>query len=79
MNELREELAEYAHTAWSGWMEYLFKQCIIKENGEVIIPQWAVERWNRQMNTSYEDLTEKEKDSDRKEADKMLTIFINHD
>jgi len=22
-NDLRERLAEYAHTAWAGWMRYL--------------------------------------------------------
>lgn len=39
-----------------------------------MIPAWAVERWRRQVATSYAELSEKEKDSDRKEADRVLEI-----
>lgn len=75
----REELAEYAHAAWSNWMTYLFEKCELSErylSGEkaVVIPAWAVERWQRQMNTPYTELSEAEKESDRAEADRMLAI-----
>jgi len=70
----RERLAAYAHEAWAGWMRYLFGQCI-DYDGEIVIPQWAVERWTRQMETAYQDLPEQEKESDRAEADKMLAII----
>ena len=46
--------------------------------GGVIIPQWAVERWMRQMNTEYKNLSEEEKESDRKEADGMILIMENY-
>ena len=69
----REELAAYAHEAWAGWMKHLFSKCRI-EKGERVIPEWAVDRWMRQMSTDYADLPEKEKESDRKEADRMLKI-----
>lgn len=80
--ELREELAEYAHDAWSGWMKYLFSKCQEGttdgfEDGSMVIPKWAVERWTRQMNTAYADLPESEKESDRAEADKMLEIVCH--
>lgn len=77
----REALARYAHEAWSGWMKYFFSKC---EGGgtvdgvepiPVTIPGWAVERWQRQMNTPYAELPEAEKESDRVEADKMLAII----
>jgi hypothetical protein len=71
----RERLAEYAHSAWSGWMKYLFGKCISRD-GEVVIPRWAVERWQRQSSTAYADLPESEKASDRTEADKMLSIAL---
>jgi hypothetical protein len=82
--QLREQLAEYAHEAWSGWMKYLFEKCEPSErffSGEqvVVIPVWAVERWQRQMNTPYADLPESEKTSDREEADKMLAIVQAHE
>ncbi len=80
--EIKEQLAEYAHEAWSGWMKYLFEKSIPYKPGEVqnnegalIIPEWAVERWTHQMNTAYKDLPKEMKKSDLKEADKILSIF----
>ena len=79
----REKLAEYAHKAWSGWMDYLFEKSIPYKPGEiqaykgaVIIPEWAVKRWKRQAKTHYAELPENEKESDRKEADSMLKIIL---
>lgn len=73
--DTRERLAEYAHDAWSGWMEYLFSKSEQNEDGTVTIPKWAVERWTRQATTKYSGLPEGEKASDRDEADKMLAIM----
>jgi len=73
-NDLREALAAYAHEAWSGWMQYLFTKSKKNTDGTVTIPQPLVERWYRQLTTLYADLPESEKESDRKEADKMLRI-----
>ena len=74
---LRESLAEYAHVAWAGWMQYLFGKSTRNADGTVTIPAWAVERWTRQAETEYADLPENEKDSDRKEADSMIGIMTN--
>lgn len=74
MGEQREQLAEFAHEAWSGWMEYLFTQCVDAGQKGTLIPKGSVERWKRQMQTSYGDLPESEKKSDRAEADKILAI-----
>ncbi len=81
-NETREKLAELAHNQWSGWMDYLFGKCIPYqpgdiqgEEGAVVIPKWAVDRWKRQAGTSYCDLSKEEKDSDREEADKFLAVL----
>jgi hypothetical protein len=73
---MREKLAALCHEQWSGWMKYLFSKCE-KTTGEVegmIIPEWAVKRWMRQMNTPYLQLSIEEKESDRKEADKFLEL-----
>ena len=82
MSEIQEQLAELAHDQWSGWMEYLFGKCIDyeagkvqAEEGAVVIPKWAVERWARQAGTKYCDLSSLEQDSDRAEADKFLAVF----
>lgn len=80
---MREKLADLCHKQWSGWMEYLFSKCheeVVpeypsKKTGALVIPSWAVERWKRQMKTNYEKLSEEEKESDRKEADKFIKLF----
>ena len=75
--ERQEALAEYAHTAWSGWMQYMFSKCEpIAGLGEaLIIPEEFVQRWKRQMKTAYTDLPENEKESDREEAQEILVIL----
>jgi hypothetical protein len=71
---VREQLADYAHEAWSGWMRYLFEKSQTNPDGSVTIPATLVARWQRQMNSPYGSLPENEKESDRAEADKMLAI-----
>jgi len=78
LDELREELAEYAHHAWTGWMLYLFSKCVKNPDYTMTIPAWAVEQWHRQATTGYPDLPEHEKDSDREEADRILRIYEIH-
>jgi len=73
---MKEALAEYAHNAWAGWMIYLFIKSTTNSDGTVTIPKWAVDRWTRQAATPYIDLPEKEKESDREEADEMIAIVV---
>ena len=73
--EKREGLAQYAHVAWTGWMGHIFKRCETTDHGALMIPKEWVERWQRQMDTHYVDLSDKEKDSDRVEADRMLKVM----
>lgn len=76
--KLREKVAKLCHEQWSGWMKYLFSKSETN-SGKVIIPKWAVERWTRQMETSYSKLTDEEKESDREEADKFIKLFENYE
>ncbi len=69
---LREELAETQHEIWSNWMEYLFSVSINNGDGTYTIPANKAERWMRQINTPYSELTENEKESDREQADKVV-------
>jgi hypothetical protein len=68
---LRERLAALCHEQWSGWMRYLFEHCSL-------IPETFAIRWKRQMNTTYSDLPENEKDSDRQEANRVLVLLQQH-
>lgn len=77
MTTLREALAAQEHERWSHWMRWQFECCIKNEDGSLTIPAPKVERWTRQMNTPYRDLSEQEKESDRREADETLKLLGN--
>ena len=86
LESLREELANLCHEQWSCWMRYVFEKCVSipyqsgqvfrsdGTDGTVSIPAWAVERWTRQVNTSYDHLSADEQELDRREADKFLAL-----
>lgn len=81
MSELIEKLASIEHDRWSRWQSYVHKNSILNEDGSLTIPKYFVDRWTRQINTPYDELSESEKESDRKEARISLNIiskFIDH-
>lgn len=73
--DLFEKLSSLEHSQWSRWMEYLFSKSQSNCNGSVTIPKELVDRWTRQMNTDYSDLSEKEKESDRDQAKHVMYIL----
>ncbi len=66
INLTLEQAADAQHIIWSHWMRYQFSKCEPREDGSLVIPADLVERWKRQMDTAYCDLSEDEKESDRK-------------
>ena len=81
IKKLKESLADKQHDIWSHWMKYMFTQCDIERDafGDIVscsIPAEKVERWMRQMNTGYDDLTDKEKESDRNQVDKFMHLIM---
>ena len=74
-DELREQLADVQHEIWVHGMEYMFSCC--RRNGDysLTIPAHAVARLLRQMSTDYADLQEREKESDRHQANKVIATL----
>jgi hypothetical protein len=64
MMDIREELANLEHQQWAHWTQYMLDN-LTPEN---------IERWRRQIDTPYSELSEKEKASDRNWADKVLAL-----
>ncbi len=60
-----ERLAALEHDRWSGWMKYMLANLTINN----------LMRWLKQMETPYSDLSEREKESDRKEVRRMLDVL----
>jgi hypothetical protein len=62
--ELREKLAALEHEQWVHWTRWQL------DNSDPI----HIARWERQIATPYEQLSEKEKESDLEWADKVLAV-----
>jgi len=60
-----EQLAELEHEQWAHWTKYMLDN-LAPEN---------IERWKRQIDTPYSELSEKEKESDRNWARKVIEII----
>lgn len=61
-------------------MRYLISRCEKLQSGPwaggLVMPREWVERWKRQMETAYADLTPQEQDSDRIEADRVIALQV---
>ncbi len=71
--ELKEKLADIEHQRWADWQNWCHK--ILRENCGSPELEKVLERWDKQIATSYKDLTEKEKDSDREQVDRYLPLI----
>lgn len=67
--------ADLEHEIWSSWMRYMFSKGEMNADGSWTMPAWAVERWQRQMNTPYSQLSEKEKEGDRDQVRKHWEVW----
>ena len=72
---LFEKLAEIEHQRWSDWQKYMHSKGIKNLDGSLTIPDYLVEQWERQINTPYSGLSEKEKDSDRDEVRRYWNLL----
>lgn len=75
-SKLLEPLASLQHDIWVHWMEYLFSVGNLNTDGSFTIPAEKVERWKRQMLTTYNRLSPEEKDSDREQADRVIHLLM---
>jgi hypothetical protein len=60
-----ERLAAIEHTQWAHWTEHMLEN-LTPEN---------IERWRRQISTPYSNLSEREKESDRKWARRAIAAL----
>lgn len=65
LDSILEELAAIEHERWSNWQRYLHAQGARAPDGSLTLPAALVARWERQLQTPYEHLSETEKQSDR--------------
>lgn len=78
LESLVEQLAHIEHERWSHWQQYMHSKAHRQNDGSLILPADLVERWERQMETPYAELTEEEKESDREQVRKYLPLLLAH-
>ena len=68
-SKLMEELAAIEHERWSKWQRYMHSKMMPSaDDGIWLIGEEFIKRWERQINTPYEELSEEEKESDREQV-----------
>jgi hypothetical protein len=68
--ELIERLAAIEHQRWADWQGYLHAKLM----GYTMATD-DYNRWEKQIITSYDDLSEREKQSDRDEVERYLPLI----
>ena len=71
--KLKEKLANIEHQRWADWQRWCHK--VLRENCPSPELEKVLERWDKQIVTKYKDLSEKEKDSDRKQVDRYWPLI----
>ena len=75
LHQLLEPLAAVEHERWSHWQRYLHSKCLRQSDGSLLIPADLVERWQKQIDAKYDELSEHEKESDRDQVRKYLPVI----
>ena len=75
LNGLIDELAAIEHERWSHWQRYMHSKGVRQADGSLVLPAELVERWERQAATDYDDLLDKEQESDREQVNRYLPII----
>jgi len=79
--EMIEKMASIEHERWAKWQKYMHSH--VYDSSQSINPHLKViptelyNRWERQINTPYEQLSEKEKESDREQVRPYFELISN--
>lgn len=74
LEEVMEDWASKEHDRWAKWQKYMHSKILPTEHESLmqIGTEW-IERWEKQINTPYSELSEKEKESDREQVRPYLS------
>ncbi len=70
-----EKLAALEHDRWASWQRHMHSKGSHDIEGRLCIDSQLFQHWERQINTPYEQLTEREKEMDRVEVRKYLKLI----
>lgn len=75
--ELVNRLAAVEHERWAHWQRYVHSKCVKGLDGSLTIPAELVGRWERQISTSFDELSESEKESDRIQVHRYMLVITD--
>lgn len=73
---LLEELASIEHERWSHWQRYMHEKAVRNPDGSLTLPADLVAHWERLIATPYNQLSEEERESDREQVRRYLSLII---
>lgn len=74
--ELLERLAAVEHERWSHWQRYMHEKATRNPDGSLTVPADLASRWERLMETSYTELTDEERESDREQVRRYIPLIV---
>jgi hypothetical protein len=83
LEQLKEALAAYAHNTWTKHLlKYVINSAFSSDGREVFgeyqshwwVSRGLIERWQRKMQTTYDELPESEKEARKEEAEEIINI-----
>lgn len=83
INKTRERLAAIEHERWADWQKWMHSLMgsLVGSDGNtttlVAIDKSYIDRWERQINTPYPKLSEREKASDMEQVDRYWPIILD--
>lgn len=77
--ELKEKLAAIEHERWGDWQKWMHGLMLLDKEWARIERHWF-DRWQRQIHTSYSNLSDSEKASDMEQVNRywpLIEEYIN--
>ncbi len=81
IQKLKEQLAAIEHERWADWQRYMHSKmrgnALLGSDGPYgyYVSAGQFEGWERQINTPYDELSEREKDSDREQVERYWPLI----
>jgi hypothetical protein len=70
-----DTLAAVEHERWAHWQRFMHRKGRSLADGSLLLPAELVARWERQIETPFDKLTEDEKDSDRDQVRQYISAI----
>lgn len=83
LQELKEKLADIEHQRWADWQKWVHSKCVESslnggDGSYVSFPAELFRAWEKQINTPYAELSDREKASDMEQVDRYWPLIESY-